>query len=96
MAEYWPSSLIAFMWTSTSSWFIIKTQNRTRPISSHLDQQAWSIKDLFYGQKITLKNFASAGTKREIPREQDRPILPACRASHIIIKDIGSFYLLCG
>ena len=42
-----------------------------------LTEQAWSIKDLLYGLKITPKNFAFAGTKREIPSGQDRPILPA-------------------
>ena len=39
-----------------------------------LTEQAWSIKDLLYGQKITPKNFAFAGTKREIPRGQDGQI----------------------
>ena len=42
-----------------------------------LTKQAWSMKDLLYGQKITPKNFVFAGTKREIPSGQDRPILPA-------------------
>ena len=41
-----------------------------------LTEQAWSIKDLLYGQKITPKNFAFAGTKRSIPSRQDTPILP--------------------
>ena len=38
MAGYWPRSLFAFLWTSTSS-RSIKTQKlkRTWPISSHLD-----------------------------------------------------------
>ena len=31
-----------------------------------LTEQAWSVKDLLHGQKITPKNFAFAGTKREI------------------------------
>ena len=31
-----------------------------------LTEQAWSIKDLLYGQKITPKNFAFAGTRPEI------------------------------
>ena len=48
-----------------------------------LTEQAWSIKDLLYGQKITPKNFAFAGTKREIPSGEDRPILPA-RVEHRI------------
>ena len=42
-----------------------------------LNEQAWSIKDLLYGQKVTPKNFAFAATKRQILSLQDRPILPA-------------------
>ena len=41
-----------------------------------LTGQAWSIKNLLYGQNITPKNFAFAGTKREISSGQDGPILP--------------------
>ena len=36
MAGYWPRSFFAFLWTSTSS-RSIKTQKRTRPLSSHFD-----------------------------------------------------------
>ena len=50
-----------------------------------LTEQSWSINDLLYGQKITLKDFAFAGTKREIPSGQDRPILPARGASRTIL-----------
>ena len=42
-----------------------------------LTEQAWSIKDLLYGQKIIPKNFAFAGTKRGIAGGQDRLILAA-------------------
>ena len=42
-----------------------------------LTEQAWLIKGLLYGQKITPKNFAFMGAKWEIPCGQDRPILPA-------------------
>ena len=42
-----------------------------------LTKQAWSIKNLLYGQEITPKNFAFAGTKWAFPSGQDRPILPA-------------------
>ena len=42
-----------------------------------LTGQAWSIKGLLYGQKITPKNFTFAGIKWETPSSQDRPILPA-------------------
>ena len=37
MAGYWPSSFFAFLWTETKS-RSIKTQKRTRPISSHLNR----------------------------------------------------------
>ena len=43
----------------------------------NLNEQALSIKDLLYGQKITPKNFAFLGTKRAILIGQDRPILPS-------------------
>ena len=46
-----------------------------------LTEQAWSINDLLYGQKITPNNFAFAGTKWEILRGQDRPILPVREAN---------------
>ena len=41
-----------------------------------LTKQAWSIKNLLYGQKITPKNFAFGVTKWAIPSGQDRLILP--------------------
>ena len=47
-----------------------------------LTEQAWLIKDLLYGQKITPENFASVGTKRAILSGQDRPILPSWIANH--------------
>ena len=37
MAGYWPSSFFACLWTETKS-RSIKSQKRTRPISSHLDR----------------------------------------------------------
>ena len=57
-----------------------------------LIEQAWSIKDLLYRQKITPKNFAFVGTKWAITSGQDRPILPARVAN----QDIGfaSFFPL--
>ena len=64
-----------------------------RPISSHLDLTAWSIKDLLYGQKITPKNFAFAGTKQAILSGQDRPMLPALVANQNT--GFTSFCLLC-
>ena len=49
---------------------------------------------LLYGQQITPKNFAFAGTKREFPSGQDRLILPARGASRIIITCMkGKIYL---
>ena len=42
-----------------------------------LTEQAWSIKDLLYGQNITPYIFAFARTKIAIPSGQDRPISPA-------------------
>ena len=56
----------AFLWTETKS-KSIKTQKKNLTI---LTEQAWSIKDLLYGQKITPKSFSFARTKREI-RTQD-------------------------
>ena len=52
-------------------------QKRMRSIARHLDSTSLVNKDVFYGQKITPKNFPFLGTKQEIPSEQDRPILPA-------------------
>ena len=57
MAGYWPSSFFLR--------FIVIIMDRDKPFI--LTEQAWSIKDLLYGQKITPKNFAFAGTKRVIP-----------------------------
>ena len=56
MAGYWPSSFFFF------------AQNKERgqyPVI--LTKQAWSKKDLLYGQQITPKNFAFAETKRATP-----------------------------
>ena len=62
MAGYWPSSFFACLWTEMES-RSINTQKRTRPVSSHLTEQAWSIKDLLYGFR---GNF-SCGTGRIVP-----------------------------
>ena len=54
-----------------------KTQKKERgQYPAILTEPAWSKKDLLYDQKIAPKNFAFAGTMREIPSGQDRPILP--------------------
>ena len=47
MVGYWPSSLFAFLCTETKS-RSTKTQKRTRPISSYLDQTSLIIMDLLY------------------------------------------------
>ena len=89
MAGYWSSSSR----DKVKVHKIIKKEQGRYP--AILTKQAWSIKDLLYGQK----NFAFAVTKRAIPSEQDRAhlahsggqsehrirfILPAYIASHII------------
>ena len=38
MAGYWPSSLFACLWTETESRSKNSQEERTRPISSHLDR----------------------------------------------------------
>ena len=54
MAGYWPSSFFAFLWTETKS-RSIKTQKKKKKkergqYPAILTEQAWSIKDLLYGQ----------------------------------------------
>ena len=51
MAEYWPSSLFAFLWTETKSRSIKNIQ-----YPAILIELPWSIKDLLYGIKSTEKN----------------------------------------
>ena len=58
MAGYWPSSFLRFLWTETKS-RSIKTQKRTRPISSHLDRTSLVNKEFIiwpkhYANKISL------------------------------------------
>ena len=75
MAGYWPSCFFfPFVCTETKS-RSIKTQKERGQYPAILTEQAWSVKDLLYGQKITPKN--KAGAKRVIRSGQDRPILPA-------------------
>ena len=48
MSGYWPSYFFAFLWTET------KSQKKERcQYPAILTEQAWSIKDLLYGQKVT-------------------------------------------
>ena len=67
MAGYWPGSFFAFLWTETKSRSIKMQKKERGQYPAILTEQAWSIKDLLYGQKMTPKNFAFAGTMREIP-----------------------------
>ena len=62
-------------------------QKKTRPISSQLAKQDWSIKDLLYIKKKT-----SCGRQRVIPGAQDRVMLPARVAYHS--ERFGSFFQL--
>ena len=54
-----------------------KKQKKQGKNPAILTKQAWYIKVLLYGQKITPKNSIFAVTKQAIPSGQDRPILPA-------------------
>ena len=76
MAGYWPSSFFAFLRTETKSRSIKNAKKERGQYPVILTEQAWSIKDLSYGQKITPKNFAFPETKQEIPSGQNRPICP--------------------
>ena len=55
MAGYWPSSLFAFLWTSTSSRSIKNVKRERGQYLAILTELAWSIKDLLYGIKSTEK-----------------------------------------
>ena len=79
MDGYWPSSFFCVrVIMDRDEVEVNKNAEKERgQYPAILTKQAWSIKDLLYGQKITPNNFAFAGTKREIPRGQDRPILSA-------------------
>ena len=86
MAEYWPSSFFACLWTETQSRSINSlkvsvlklAQKEWGQYSAILTEQAWSIKDLLYGFR---GNF-SRGTRRVVPSGQDSSILPARVANH--------------
>ena len=78
MAGYWPSSFFFCVFMDRDEVEVKKNANKERDqYPAILTEQAWSMKDLLYGQKITPKNFAFAETKRKIPSGQERPILPA-------------------
>ena len=81
IAGCWPSSFFfffTFLGTGAKS-RSIKTQKKKKERGQHpaiLTEQAWLIKDLLYGPKIAAKNFAFAGTKREIPSGKIGPSFP--------------------
>ena len=60
MVGYWPSSFFSFLWTETKL-RSIKTQKKNEAnIQQILTEQAWSIKYLLYGQKVTPSIFFNA------------------------------------
>ena len=66
MAGYWPSCFFAFF----------KDRDEVE-VNKNAKKERGQHPAILYGQKITPKNFAFAGTKWKIPSGQDRPILPA-------------------
>ena len=77
MVGYWPSSFFVCVFMDLDFVSVHKNAKKERGYyPAILTEQAWSIKDLLYGQKITPKNIAFAGTKQEVTSGQDRPILP--------------------
>ena len=55
----------AFLWAEAKSRSMIKTRKNERGhYPAIFTEQAWSIKDLLYGQKIATNNFALTVTKR--------------------------------
>ena len=78
MAGYWPSSFFACLWTETE-WSVHKLGKKEQgQYQAILTEQAWSIKDLFFG----LRGNFSCGTWQVVPSRQDSSILPARVASH--------------
>ena len=55
MAEYWPSSFFAFLWTETKSRSIKTQKKELGQYPAILTEQAWSIKDLLYGFIVKLR-----------------------------------------
>ena len=76
MAGYWPSSFLRFYGPRRSRGSQ-KFKEERGQYPAILTKQAWSIKDLLNGQKITPKEFRFAGPMRAIPSGQDTLILPA-------------------
>jgi len=83
IVEYWPSSFLACLWTSTPSRSINSQKKERGQYPAILTEQAWSIKDLLYGFR---GNF-SCGTRRVVPSGQDSSILPARVANHSALFD---------
>ena len=78
MAAYWPSSVIACLWTERESRSINSQKKERGQYPATLTEQAWSIKDLLYDFR---GNF-SCRTRRVVPSGQDSSILPARVANH--------------
>ena len=73
MAEYWPSSFFASLWTKMESRSINSQKKEQGQDPAILTKPAWSIKDLLYGFRA---NF-SCGTQQVVLSGQDGAILPA-------------------
>ena len=97
---YWPSSSFACFWNET------ETRSINLQKLAILSEQAWSIKDLFYGKR----RLFSRGTQRVIPGGQESAILPSRvsqsqrriffilpvhEARHIRKDNIVSFIIIC-
>ena len=66
MAGYWPSSFCVFM--DRDEVEVHKKRKKERgQYPAILTEQAWSIKDLLNGQKITPKDFRFCGTNAGNP-----------------------------
>ena len=67
MAGYWPSYFLHFYGPRRSLAHKNAKKNEANIYPATLTEQAWSIKDLFYGQKITPKSFCFCGTNAVNP-----------------------------
>ena len=75
MAGYWPRSFFNCVFMGGDEFEVHKNAKKKKKRGQYpaiLTEQVWSIKDLLYGQKITPKNFAFAGTKRAIKTQLAR------------------------
>ena len=84
MSRYWTSSFFLRVYGLRRSRGPSIRKKRTRPISSHLDRTSVVNKEFIIWDKTQESELCTCGTKRVIPRGQDRSILPARVATHII------------